>query len=1505
RSTPFAPAAIPLPSPSLPSSAAPLLPFFSSLVFGSNTHHLSFIDLRHLPIGRGDSALSSSSPLLHKRVSRPHAKNIILAAARLIAAHSQRSSFSSSPSSPSSSASSSPFSRSFSRSASPSPSSASSSSSSHSDSCEASSQFLTASAQRRTDRGRDVKKRRGIEERESDSDTTKRNKEGKRERREKHHSSDGDASGRSSSQSVGDEKEISLSRHRAEADGEGGKAAAHCQEKSPRVSEELKRLQRLCGDACAWEAIAAGGEKFASDTDAEETDSDDADEEAQRGETHEKAQGAQDEGEDIRDGGLGFASRVVLRSEQRTPSMSAWRSEEARRGTEAKAELRSSPSTWRQEATRNANSARCLHASSAFCLSSSSSPSTSASLCESRLVASSCDARSLSSSSLRGTLFPPFPRELRPKALWREARMDASFRPSFLPFLDPGVHVSLPDFALFVDPYVPPKWLRRHGRGRSAVFNLRERGEYSQDHDTDEDEERGEEGRRFLQGGSSRRRREGQDGRVRFSWRRIDEAGDRRALRSGARPPGVRITQHGSGRVSGRDEFGMPAMRRFLTLHVSTSDASDEAASIRRPINMRWRLLRMNQGNQGAGRDALSEIPEASARAQAPPNVRPTPSTSSFRPLSTPSAVRSSPASSLRPSSACVRRHLASFGSSSLGLERRSSLPERSVSEVLLPLLNLLGSGAAPVDGRDETETDARAEGDRANVCEVVRTLLNLPRRVLYRQLPSPQVSRGESRDSRDDAIRWFLQRRRDEIGTGDAGSREERRDGEANARIRGERREEERIGNGEESREGRRERSEVQLQNRTARQEERPGSPGGASLSDEGDLSCVSTLDHVPLGTRPVASLSQDSSFAAPGGSPSPSLPLPRRHPLFASSPPPFSSFSRPRPSPASLCSVLPFSPRLRHLHAPPQASTCTGARPTQLQTTRDEASASIPSFSAPVSASPSSVSSSSPLAPASSSSPSSSVLPSSSCSSSLLGVSLSPALPRQLAAPSPVTEAAERGDRLERLQVTPAETESERPTRDERAMNDRESRLTEQEEDHELAEEEQELEGEEDHELAEEEQELEGDERAGRMTQAARERRQEREQSEELANRTWGRIWRSLSTRVGLGDARRHTSKEASEEWTHPREKRQTLDWVEVPTALVDFLNVYLYRCNIPLVAASLLLHAAALGQLSPSRSRGLSPEALWSPLPFRSLPTVSSEASLRRNARKKRGGRAKKGRTETSVAGESEGDREVMGGSAHSSPSRERGRGRRRERRSWRSLEAATEEVFECGVEPLETESSAGASRASFASSLRQDELEIPHPPAGLCAPRVRVCAHEWNIPAVRFSLCASFVASCSIDASIRLIRAQPPPVPPSTGLSSGRRSSAVLPSFPPSGLCSSWVSPSSPRPAGSLRERIVRSSRRDRDNETAQTSGARTQWTKKREDAMGDLLAIHRIPGWAWNVAWLDMRALGTLDWDQVRRSQTLPQAHGNASVACDAFPKHPASKFTQTLFYTRR
>lgn len=48
-----------------------------------------------------------------------------------------------------------------------------------------------------------------------------------------------------------------------------------------------------------------------------------------------------------------------------------------------------------------------------------------------------------------------------------------------------------------------------------------------------------------------------------------------------------------------------------------------------------------------------------------------------------------------------------------------------------------------------------------------------------------------------------------------------------------------------------------------------------------------------------------------------------------------------------------------------------------------------------------------------------------------------------------------------------------------------------------------------------------------------------------------------------------------------------------------------------------------------------------------------------------------------------------------------------------------------------------------------------------PMGLCVPRVRVCTHEWNIPAVRLSLCASFVASCSIDSSIRLTRAQPPP------------------------------------------------------------------------------------------------------------------------------------------------
>ncbi|PFH37028.1 hypothetical protein BESB_034860 [Besnoitia besnoiti] len=97
---PFPPTASPR-SPSMQPGAwsprLPLLPFFSSLAFGSNTHHLSFVDLRHLPVGRGSPALplalgaetptgpSATAALLPRGVSRRHAQRLIRAAAARLA----------------------------------------------------------------------------------------------------------------------------------------------------------------------------------------------------------------------------------------------------------------------------------------------------------------------------------------------------------------------------------------------------------------------------------------------------------------------------------------------------------------------------------------------------------------------------------------------------------------------------------------------------------------------------------------------------------------------------------------------------------------------------------------------------------------------------------------------------------------------------------------------------------------------------------------------------------------------------------------------------------------------------------------------------------------------------------------------------------------------------------------------------------------------------------------------------------------------------------------------------------------------------------------------------------------------------------------------------------------------------------------------------------------------------------------------------------------------------
>ncbi|PFH37029.1 hypothetical protein BESB_034870 [Besnoitia besnoiti] len=360
--------------------------------------------------------------------------------------------------------------------------------------------------------------------------------------------------------------------------------------------------------------------------------------------------------------------------------------------------------------------------------------------------------------------------------------------------------------------------------------------------------------------------------------------------------------------------------------------------------------------------------------------------------------------------------------------------------------------------------------------------------------------------------------------------------------------------------------------------------------------------------------------------------------------------------------------------------------------------------------------------------------------------------------------------------------------------------------------------------------------------------------------------------------------------------REKRHTQDWLEVPVALVDWLNVYLYRCNAPCVAASLLLHAAAAGRLAPSL-RPLSPFAsLRGPSPpafaFRlsggrrrrtdwaqalSRVASSTSTSVLSSPRGFSSQSAHSPAFSMSLAA-SDAEAELAEAASDAEPARELGtsagaappsaapvtgggeaaEGASPPPQALRSGGAsaafacprAREEVFECGISSPDlgahsrSRSRSPSSYSSSGGSLTASAGRAPlaRPPVGLCVPRVRVCTHTWNIPSIRFSLCASFLASCSIDRTIRLTRAQPAPRNGDTG-----------------------------------RRREARSCR--------------------REGEVGEVLAVREIRGWAWAVSWLDVRNLGSFDWDSVadlslppRGSAQLPPSSPGGVFAAAAPPR---------------
>lgn len=483
-------------------------------------------------------------------------------------------------------------------------------------------------------------------------------------------------------------------------------------------------------------------------------------------------------------------------------------------------------------------------------------------------------------------------------------------------------------------------------------------------------------------------------------------------------------------------------------------------------------------------------------------------------------------------------------------------------------------------------------------------------------------------------------------------------------------------------------------------------------------------------------------------------------------------------------------------------------------------------------------------------------------------------------------------------------------------------------------------------------------------------------------------------------------------------PQEKYNTVDWLDVPAAYSDWLLAYLYRCNIPLVAASLLLQAAASGSLSPledhpaglahfssslflpfssTASEGF-PSLFSSCLPprqdvlycFHHLNVQSTAAHLRGPLVKRLGLSKEEGETTSD-------DAENRASSCSGS-----------------SLSSASLSSSSSDCSSLSSRKSSH-SFSCFPSSLLQASPKAardspPVIPVGLSVPRLRVCTHDWNIPAVRLSLCASFVASCSIDSTIRLTRAQTPPLCRSSlcdrspqarsflrGRSSrGRRQedvggdeqsagghenkrgsskrrgeeeeletkrrrksprekkkgSAAWPESPgvvfagigqhtkqerrPSassrasssscgGLLGARTAEEGARRRGSSlsvgesREALDRHGRLTAESVRERHGGARIEKDYRRrlreltaddmprrpkvgeegfvevsseeedsgkegeeEEEIGEVLAVHRIPGWAWNVQWLDRANLGHFDWDAVR-TPTPPLLDGGVPL----------------------
>ncbi|CBZ54783.1 conserved hypothetical protein [Neospora caninum Liverpool] len=1376
---PFPPAAAPLSS--FPVCSL-LLPFYSSLVFGSNTHHLSFIDLRHLPVGRGDAALSCSASLLHKRVSRSHAKDLILAAARLLAPQSSSTTWDSS-----------------------------SSSAALSESLESSEASrgspAVESAERQAREGREARRHPGADtDADSDSDSEQKGekiretiREPLRRSKEKESSRERDERGARERQVEGEagpssesgpppqmpgrrvsgrarlrpaSKQSPHPTRDEEADESAGGRADGNIGRAREVSEELECLRRLCADACSWAAIAAGQEKFASSTDEDDWESNHG--EARARVTEDKAS----EGEDGADLGASWRPGVGgQRGTRRFPSFVL--PEGSTFPVVAQSRPRSPPAQWRQETNATAGLPGLAQVS---------------------------PARYASPSAQAATVFAPWPR--RPgMALWREAQNAASFRPSFLAFPDPNDHVDLPDAPLFVEPYVRPRWLRKRRRGLGDLPALC--GDSPRKH-----------GPVLSRRGSG----PGLDaGDLRISWRRqrtgeaseasVHAAGRARA----ARPPaGSRRTQRDGLQAAGVGFLARPVFPR-------RSRAPEEAELVRRPINIRRRLFRLNLETRDADTDARRELQDDSGlrpRAHVLRNFRPTPSASSFRPA-LPSSSNALPSRAL----------------SSGALSSRPSLLDRSVAEALTPLLSLLRAGAP------ESGEETRAVRDSLTVSEIARTLLNRPERVFVYTPPLSRPGSTEAATAQSPSSGGGLQRRMhavlpQQLGDAEASAREqggrreegENRENEEEPREDGE--------HGEEPREdaGSRENGGFGVRDAGAEHGQRPAREPGVCTAQQSPASVsprsASASSPAPLG-RPfhTADVSRSTVFAGAGEARSETTQL-------------LTSFSSSGSSSAASSAVANLSSRegRRECENPGQGERIE----------RDDAGQRLRSFE------------------------------------SLAAHAAAAAA----ASPSVTVAGAGRGDTGREGTGREGEDGGRRGPAAGPASRDAHSAQSEREPD-----------GETDPDGRERRQRVpegeareEGDERAGFLTRGEERESRQEDPGDALSDRAWGRIWRTLTARIGLADARERNVDESSDESRSPRERRQALDWVEVPAALVDFLSVYLYRCNVPLVAASLLLHAAALGHLSPP----LSPAAL---LPFRpSLPGRQPRRGLaltRNGARLSpfvslsplvpsiREAEEKKEKNEEEEKKEEgeeeekkeEGEEEEKKEEGEEEEKKEEGEGEEKKEKKEEGEEEEKKEKKEEGEEEKDRECHEKATEfvGGLASSgARREVISCARRDSGLLSFRG---------------------ASCSIDASIRLIRAQPPSLP--------SRSSLPPSSF--SLLCPSLGRGEEPRRRDEAeRGRVgARKARRERpgrgrraeekgtqklasrrcggdtSNGTAQSNKARGQ--KENEPAMGDLLAIHQISGWAWSVAWLDLRNLGTLDWDQLF-DLSLPCAPPPASAA---------------------